>query len=159
MRLCRKCGCYERFAGLTDICCRVVDGRDCEFEDAGSAAAKDFGLSLQYRQDHPAVTSSQPPPQLPPPQRGPTQPASSEDKVARAKAHRKAKTVVHSVRTSLCQKTVSAISPRSPRSLRNKIATEADRGAAPDAAFHQQRSFSVSGPAPVKNELPSSWRN
>ena len=32
LRACFKCGCYEPLAGMTDLCCRVTTGQDCQFD-------------------------------------------------------------------------------------------------------------------------------
>ena len=32
-RICQNCGCYEPFAGMTDLCCRTTHGQDCDFGD------------------------------------------------------------------------------------------------------------------------------
>ena len=32
-RACRRCGCYEPFAGKTDLCCYTTNGGECVFED------------------------------------------------------------------------------------------------------------------------------
>ena len=32
LRACLKCGCYETFAGMTVLCCRVTIGQDSQFD-------------------------------------------------------------------------------------------------------------------------------